>query len=235
MSYHLDQPMLRKDSLWGLFLGKVVPETLFDHNDTKILILYGTDMDHDLSEGDIASADLTQVAPQEDGFVLADQQVTGDALTTLVASLNSGDGGASSNVTHSWMRSGPTRLPNERTFDLYSRTVHAQEIRRRLNATTTGDADAVFHLPNVTMSSVWKRFVEENWSCSSEEGARLRMRSLVMVVFFVACSLAVVVVHDAISCFERRRAAASRVVDNDEAKVQLLQSFPEGLEDIATT
>lgn len=166
MTYHLKNGIDKPDSLWRLFLKRVVPEYLFDGAGENQLFIANTGAwRYDLSKGNVTINDLISVSPYNDTLCVVGENILGSefiaafGLPNLVNSTKFGELpqlAVAGNV-----------IPTEK-YKVYSITFDCEHISRSL-ANITGREFMPTQLVEPTTTGLWYNFIVNEWKCPLSE------------------------------------------------------------------
>lgn len=166
MTYYLKNGIDKPDSLWRLFLKRVVPEYLFDGKVENQLFIANTGAwRYDLSKGNVTINDLISVSPYNDTLCVVGENVLGSefiaafGIPNLVNSTRFGELpqlAVAGNV-----------IPTEK-YKVYSITFDCEHISRSL-ANVTGREFVPQQIVEPTTTGLWYSFITNEWKCPVSE------------------------------------------------------------------
>ncbi|GFH50125.1 hypothetical protein CTEN210_06601 [Chaetoceros tenuissimus] len=167
-TYNLTAGLHEPDSLWGFYLKQVIPQELFQYNDSKLFIQTAGGFRSNLYEGNVTVDDFIKVSPFDDDFYLATEGLLGRDFLAAFKEINS-----FSTKTLNWgdpVVSG--KVEEDRMYDIYTVDFDLGFLGKALNQ-STGRIFNPKKLSGVTSNIILRRYINVSWDCDKEDKDRL--------------------------------------------------------------
>jgi len=181
-TYDLKSPREFSNSIWSLFLDRIVPNYLFENDESKVLILNDQDFRYSLFEGEIRVTDLISVSPfSHDKFMRIGEHVQGRYIKLMIDALNDHstvgiDTGVVAYASYGWplpnYMASTKDLDPDAFYEVFSGDFHKDALRNELEKVaqnSTGTVNAPHLLPEVysnkSSRDLWEAFIKENFVC----------------------------------------------------------------------
>lgn len=183
-TYDLSSPREFSNSIWSLFLDRIVPNYLFENDESKVLILNDQDFRYSLFEGEIRVTDLISVSPfSHDKFMRIGDHVQGRYIKLMIDALNDHstvgtDTGVVAYASFGWplpkymVSTNDLDLDPDAFYEVFSGDFHSDALRNELEKVAQNSTDTVnapYLLPEVysnkSSRDLWEAFIKENFVC----------------------------------------------------------------------
>jgi NADPH:quinone reductase-like Zn-dependent oxidoreductase/2',3'-cyclic-nucleotide 2'-phosphodiesterase (5'-nucleotidase family) len=180
-TFRSDAALDAEDSLWALYMHNVSAQQALGSNASRILVESTGSLRYDLYSGNTTVNDVCTMAPFADRFWRVTSKIEGGALATVLHALGkSADGlsraAARERGPRDWLdaiESGSlptyavTSTPVEgRLYDLWALDFDLSHVVQVFEAQTGKVAQPELMLGGENTTSVWIRWIEQNWPCA---------------------------------------------------------------------
>eukprot|EP00931_Biecheleriopsis_adriatica_P066355 TRINITY_DN40730_c0_g1_i1.p1 TRINITY_DN40730_c0_g1~~TRINITY_DN40730_c0_g1_i1.p1 ORF type:complete len:526 (+),score=92.06 TRINITY_DN40730_c0_g1_i1:46-1623(+) len=174
MTFHQFLAPSKENSLWNLFLDRVIPDTIFRGAAAKVFVAGTGSMRYDLYEGNVTKDDVVTMMPFADEFWLVAPRVPGAMISAVLAELN-----REQQPTASWS---DFALPNYLatsfdqtgfyelyggTFDVGTRDRPGYFMKVLLAMARNMTIDPERHFAGRNTTSLWFEYVPRAWPCKA--------------------------------------------------------------------
>lgn len=166
MTYYLKNGIDKPDSLWGLFLKRVVPEYLFDKKDENQLFIANTGAwRYDLSKGNVTINDVISISPYNDTLCVIGENILGSEFIAAFGFPNFVNATSSGELPQLAVAG---NVDPTKKYKVYSITFDCNHISRSLSD-VTGREYVPTELVGPTTTTLWYTFITNEWKCPVPE------------------------------------------------------------------
>jgi hypothetical protein len=188
-TYYLQSALTDQNSLWRLFLQKVVPIQLFHLNTSNVYIENTGAFRFNLFAGEVTLNDLISVAPFQDAIYQVAERVSGRELNQLMDALNAG-GGSGTDAGWPLMVSSAKSLQLDLLYDIFTADFDTRLIGYKLETIASWKQVFVPLLnernESITTTLLWADFVRAEFPCRT---AWADLSGSWIVAGFIVCAI----------------------------------------------
>ncbi|KAI2510929.1 hypothetical protein MHU86_3550 [Fragilaria crotonensis] len=193
--YRIDVELFHPQSLWRLFMDKVITEYYFSGSPSSVFLQSSGSFRYDLYEGQVTLDDIISVSPFNDSIVRLSKAVKGRQIIQVL-------GGEINSLKSSvpWLPHLPDYICSvddidpEKTYDLYTVDADVAHFVECVSNITGREVDPEYQ--NTTTTGLLLSFISQEWQNEGNCQGRLSYAnpSLFFCLAFLFCAIIVVVV-----------------------------------------
>lgn len=167
-TYYLERGLSDPQSLWGLYLKKVIEGFYFQQDAGKIYLQGVGAFRYDLFVGEVTLTDLISVSPYNDTVYMVAQQVQGsDLLKALGTPPNQPDPAGYYKELPHYVVSGT--IETDLFYDVFAAEFDVPVLSQNIANVTNNSFVPILQVDDqgmpITTSNLWTDFIRSNWKC----------------------------------------------------------------------
>ena len=168
--YAVEQGLDQEDSLWSLYLTKVVADTYLQSSVTSIFLQSTGAFRSSFFKGEVDNDDLTSVTPFNDTIFLLDTAIEGNILLELLGG-QPNQVGPNAPYGLPFIGSSLFHVDTSFSYRVYTTTFDLPGILERLEyltrTTITSTRQYDGNGMEITTTTLWTNYIDSNWKCQS--------------------------------------------------------------------